>query len=176
MTTILFWNLNRKPLERIVADLASEHEVDVVILCESPVKTRTLLRALNQGHGDRFYQPFSLCEKVSLYTRFSRKFSQAEFETGRLSIQRIKLPARIEILLVAVHFPSKLHFSEQSQSLESVELAASVRRIEEKVGHSRTVLVGDLNMNPFESGVTAASGLHAVMSKDVALRKTRIVQ
>lgn len=47
---------------------------------------------------------------------------------------------------------------------------------EERVGHRRTVLVGDLNMNPFESGLVAAGGLHAVMSREVVSRGDRTVQ
>jgi hypothetical protein len=39
------------------------------------------------------------------------------------------------------------------QVLHSTVVADYVRTVEAKVGHSRTVLVGDFNMNPFERGV-----------------------
>jgi hypothetical protein len=35
--------------------------------------------------------------------------------------------------------------------------------------------VGDLNMNPFETGVVGANGLHAVMSRSLARRTARTV-
>ena len=38
------------------------------------------------------------------------------------------------------------------------------------------MLVGDLNMNPFEDGVVGANGLHAVMSRKIAERQKRTVQ
>ena len=41
---------------------------------------------------------------------------------------------------------------------------------ETKAGHTRTILVGDLNVNPFEVAVVGAHGLHAVMAKQVALK------
>jgi hypothetical protein len=47
---------------------------------------------------------------------------------------------------------------------------------EDKVGHRRTVLVGDFNMNPFEAGLVGAAGLHSVMSRQVASRLVRTVQ
>jgi hypothetical protein len=63
-----------------------------------------------------------------------------------------------------------------SQLYECVELAEEIRRVEQEIGCERTLLVGDLNTNPFESGVVSAKGLHAVMARDLALRKERKVQ
>jgi hypothetical protein len=57
-----------------------------------------------------------------------------------------------------------------------VELANSIRSVEQKIGHTRTILVGDLNMNPFEEGVVSAAGLHAVMTRRIAEKQSRIVQ
>jgi hypothetical protein len=74
------------------------------------------------------------------------------------------------------HFPSKLYWDDDSQAAESVVLAEEVERAEAQVGHQQTVLVGDLNMNPFESGLVSAKGLHAVMSRDVAAKGYRMVQ
>ena len=43
--------------------------------------------------------------------------------------------------------------------------------MENKAGHKRTVLVGDLNMNPFETGLVTASGLNATMTRKLPRRK-----
>lgn len=60
--------------------------------------------------------------------------------------------------------------------MECTTLSSTILDEERRAGHSRTVLVGDLNMNPFESGVVGASGLHAVMARKVAERVERTVQ
>ena len=75
-----------------------------------------------------------------------------------------------------MHLPSKLYWSEDSQAFECLEIARTIREQEEKVGHQRTIIVGDLNMNPFEKGLVSANGLNAVMSRQVASRKTRTVK
>jgi hypothetical protein len=47
---------------------------------------------------------------------------------------------------------------------------------EDRAGHQRTVLVGDMNMNPFEPGLVSSVGLNAVTSRRIAGRMTRTVQ
>ena len=58
----------------------------------------------------------------------------------------------------------------------AVELSKEIVRVEDAVGHQRTVVVGDLNMNPFEDGMIGAPALHAVMTRQLARRVQRTVQ
>lgn len=135
-----------------------------------------MLRTLNEEGRAEFHFTDSQCERVSIYTRFSRGFIKPIFETGRLTIRRLMLPLKTEILLAAVHLPSKLYWTGESQGFECTELARNIREVEDQVGHARTVLVGDFNLNPFEEGIYAAAGLNAVMTREVATRGTRTVQ
>src|SRR5882672_8423088 len=118
MTTFLFWNLNKKPLERLVADLARRHEVDVLILAECEIPTDILLVRLNRRTARPFVSTYSLCKGIVIYTRFSSRFIEPRFESERLTIREITLPRKESLLLVAVHLPSKLYWSGPSQSSE----------------------------------------------------------
>ncbi len=80
------------------------------------------------------------------------------------------------ILLAVTHFVSKNNYSSGGQAMLAQQVAKEINRVEEGVGHERTLLVGDLNMNPFEDGVTGALALHAVMTRKLAERVERIVQ
>lgn len=176
MRTFLFWNLNGKRIEQLVANLAQLHDVDLVILTECAIPTAVMLDALNQDASPKFHLTEGECREIVIYTRFSSQFLQMAFETSRLTIRRMRLPDTDEILLAAVHHPSKLHWRDGSQNAECHGLSSSIRRIEDEEGHRRTVLVGDFNMNPFQEGVVAANGLNAVMARGVAARrKTRVV-
>jgi hypothetical protein len=172
-TKFLFWNLNRKPLATLIADLAEEHRIDLIILAECEVDPATMLRTLNRTSA-RFYLTKGLCPYIAIYVGFPGQFTQTTFESERISIRTIHLPARNPVLLTAVHLPSKLHWSGESQSIECADLARQIDLEEQKAGHRRTILVGDFNMNPFEAGV--AGGLHSVMSRQVASRGIRTVQ
>ena len=176
MTTFLFWNLNKKSLEGLVADLAVLNEVDVLILTECEIPTHVMLETLNHGEMPMFHHVHVECDEIVIYTRFPSEFLQKKFDSSRLTIRRLKLPGRQDILLAATHLVSKRNWSDASQSDECPKLAGMIRRVEEEEGHRRTVLVGDLNMNPFEVGVVSANGLNAVMSRTLAERQTRRVQ
>jgi len=176
MLRFLLWNLNKKPLQDSIAALARRHEVDVIVLLENAVSPSQLLRTLNPpGTGDYYFSP-GLCNKVHIFTKFLDSFTKPVHEADRLTIRHLKLPGRTDILLAATHFPSKNNWSDDSQTLECTILASEIKEVERRFGHARTVLMGDLNMNPFEAGLISASGLNATMSVRIAQRQSRRVQ
>ena len=175
MPTFLFWNLAGKPLESLVSELAKAHEADLLVLAECDVEPSVLLQALNRTKPE-FQFAIGFSEKLRVFTRFHAGFLKPMFESSRVSIRRLRLPGRNEILLAAAHFPSKLYYSEETIKFESIDLARRIEDVESAVGHRRTVLMGDLNMNPFEAGLVAAGALNSVLSRDVALRESRTIQ
>lgn len=176
MAVFLFWNVNSQPRGEIIANLAHRHDVDVVMLAECSISPVTLLSELNRVETRYHYVAQRGCEKIELYTRFPGNFIQPVYEEDRLTIRHLQLPGLMDILLAVVHFPSKLWWSDHSQALECPKLAESIEEAENMAGHSRTVLVGDLNMNPFEMGVMSANGLHGVMTRRIAEEVSRVVQ
>lgn len=177
MITFLFWNLNRKPLQDIVSSLATAYKVDVLMLTECSIEPNTMLAALNQrDEAEYHYAPCYGCSKVEIFTRFTAEFIRPIYELDRLTVRCLNLPGLTDILLAVSHLPSKLYWSDESQAFECVELSNSIRNAEQQIGHSRTVLVGDFNMNPFEGGIVSAIGLHAVMTRHIAQKKSRVVQ
>ncbi len=175
MPKFLFWNLNRRELHGFVARLARQEEVDVLILAECPTKSARMLEELNAHSSDYQYSPGN-CGHLLFFTRFNSDFLTPLFESHRISIRRLALPDHESILVAAAHLPAKMNFSESSLLVESVHLAQAIDEVENREGHQRTILLGDLNMNPFESGMVIAGGLHAVMSRRIAARNTRTVQ
>jgi hypothetical protein len=173
--TVLFWNINKKDLKEPIARLAALHEVDVLLLAECAIEVAELLLALNSEQNNYFFS-FGLCEKIKVFTRFADQFSRPVHEEDRLTIRRLTLPLVDDVLLAVSHFPSKVNWTEGDQMMECINLVDSIRLAESKFGHERTILVGDLNMNPFERGMVAARGLHSTMDRNVARKERRVVQ
>ena len=88
-------------------------------------------------------------------------------------ISRLFVRSGTDILLAALHLPSKLYWSGASQSGLCRSVADTIREFEERTGHRRTIVVGDFNMDPFEEGIVDATGFHGTMARDVARRRSR---
>lgn len=178
MTKFLFWNLNKKSLQDSIARLANYYDVDVIMLAECNVGAEVILRALNQTERSAFHygSANSLCNSIKVFMRFESDFIPIYEESERLSIRHLRLPGLEDILLAVVHIPSKSNFRDGEQLAYCIELVKEVKSAEERIGHSRTALVGDLNMNPFEDGLILANALHCVSSKHEAQKISRIVQ
>jgi len=174
--TFLFWNLGRRPLHRAIRDIVWSRDVDIVILAENKIPPAQMLLELNRGSDDGFHFARGNCEKVDMFCRFNSRFLEPVSESGRWTIRRLELPGRPQMLVAAVHAVSKLHWDADSQGHECIRLAETIRAAEATVGHENTIVIGDLNMSPFEPGVVSARGLHAALARDIALRGTRTVQ
>jgi len=92
-----------------------------------------------------------------------------------MSIKHVQPILGHSFILAAVHLPSKLRLDADDQAGLCSRWVREVREAEARVGHLRTVVIGDLNMNPFEAGIVGAEGFHAVSSRAVAARNTRTV-
>lgn len=178
MPAFLFWNIAGSSIEDLIVILASSYAPDILVLAECTLDPNRLLVALSAVSPD--YQwatsPSNACDKLLFFTKFDSNYLVPMDESSRVSIRRLQLPARREIVVAGAHLPSKLFFGSDSQFLECVNLARRIEAVEEAAGHRRTILLGDLNVNPFEPGVMAAGGLHAVTTREIATRGSRIVQ
>lgn len=176
MPKFLFWNLNQSERRDLVCRLARQENVDVIILAESALHIARFLEEINDA-PQHFHYAHGECGHLTFFTRFQPILFPTIFESHRVSIRRLDLPARNKVTIVAAHLPSKQAFSDDSQFFESMHLARLIDDAERQEGHQRTIVIGDLNMNPFETGMVAArGGLHAVMSRHVAARASRTVQ
>jgi hypothetical protein len=150
--------------------------VDILILAENETDRFEILRRLNED-ADRFYftDPGE-SGRLTILTRFHAEPLCLVHDSPGVAIWHYRLPVGESFLVVAVHLPSKLWSKTEDQVSVAAELGNYIREAEQRVGHSRTIVIGDLNMNPFEAGVVGSGGLHAVMDRGSALTGSRKVR
>lgn len=178
MATILFWNINKKRLFKEITSLCNEHEVDILILAEAKpyISDAEVLIELNSGRENVYTAPFNPSPRLSFFLRYPAESIGLVSDEGGIAIRSISPPIGLDILLVALHLPSKLYMTEDDQKFQAVRVSQLIQEAESKVGHTRTLVIGDLNMNPFEAGIVGADGLHAVMTQSIARKLSRKVQ
>lgn len=175
MAVFLFWNVGGSDVGSTIADLCAEHDVDVLILAEASMGVAEATNHLNRSREAPFWEFRPVDSRVRFFTRYPPSCFQQVFDDGRVSIRNLRPPIGAEVLIAAAHLPSKLHSGDQDQYYRIRRLRADLEEAEAQVGHRNSIVIGDLNINPFEDAMVAADGLHGVMDKQVARRVPRAV-
>jgi hypothetical protein len=114
------------------------------------------------------------CEKITGLIRKSIEIDVIREQT-RYKIAKIKSPD-YTLIVAMIHNISKLHASEETQAENLRELHSDIRKVEDYYGTTNSLIVGDLNVNPFERACISANTLHAIPFLQEVERQTRIVQ
>jgi len=171
MLSVLFWNVQKKPLLDRVARLVRAHAVDVVVLAECAQTDAELLASLNGGGGKQFVTPPRGENRLRVATALpASQFAGVFTDTSRrLIVYEYRPTTGDPILLAGVHLPSQ-----QSPSPYVIgRVAAELRECERGQGHDRTFVVGDFNCSPFDDVMVNALGFHALMTRELAVRQHR---
>jgi exonuclease III len=172
----LFWNINKKDLTNEIVELVEEHQIDVLVLIECEISNNQLLDLLN--HKDIIFK--SSLHFVKHNRKISFFFKDDLINVKEITDERRYLAKQLStdnniINLVIVHYQSKLNWRDDDQYANIYELKEFIKKIEGEYQNDKTLLIGDFNMNPFEKGMAQTTGLHAVMDRNIALKKNRIV-
>jgi len=175
VATVLFWNTDGKPLAAEISQACHTHGVDILVLAESPLEAGSFLPVLNCNQEQVYTEPLNPSPRLKFFTRLPSDTFNLVADEGGVAVRHVRPPVGSDFVLIGVHLPSKVAYSEVDQIMFSTRLNQVIESSEVKVGHDRTVIVGDFNMDPFESGVIGSDGLHAVMDKRIARTKSRTV-
>ena len=181
MVNFGFWNVNslrdlqtdERKLPRFAADLVFERSLDVLFLIECGIPSDSLIAAFETGPE---YYPISCGERFKVLARFDPKLMQRlplPVPSDRFDIWHLILPLQEDVLVSVVHGLDKRNNSPAKQGLFLQQVVATLSHFEDKVGHDRSIVLGDFNANPFESPVASALGMNAVLSRAIAQSKPR---
>lgn len=177
MFSLLFWNTDGRRVEGVLGNLVKAHGIELLVLAECRMPEHELLPVLARTSGVTFVRAYTNLKDTIVYVPAAWRPPTPidEDESLRMSIRTLYCPSGMDVLLVAMHLRSKLHMKPESQWFSLHGIARRIAEAESRVGHSRTILVGDLNMDPFEPGMVAAECLHAISARSIASRGSRKV-
>lgn len=171
-----FWNIsNNNYIDDVLYDFAWDNQLDVLMLGESTYSPQSLLGILNKNKSAFYFAPSIVCDKIQFYTKFNPKNFKLITETNRISARKLFSPKFGLVTLIVAHYNSKVNWSNEDQSAHIPTFKEIIDLAEKKTKHKRTIVCGDLNMNPFDTGMVQTTGLHSVMNKKIAERISRTV-
>lgn len=168
----MFWNINKKNLSLLVAELAFSKGIDIIILAEfESLDVNHLMKQLHKIDKKYSVEKVLGSDRILLIHRFGKQLSVIREQ--RHSSSFIIKSTIGDILLVALHLSSRLHNSIDGLNMMASEYSREISKLEQLLGTERTLVVGDFNMNPFEIGMSAINAFNSVMCPSIANRKVR---
>ena len=178
MTVVMFWNTGKTATGETIGQLCQENDVDLLLLAETETPSARLTTEINGATASTrtIWELPRLESRVRAFTRYAPGLVKPVFDDAHVKMLHLTPPIGFPLLIVAAHLPSKLWAEDEDQSYRVRRLRQDIVEAEGRVGHQNTMIIGDLNANPFEDALMAADGLHGMMDKAVVERGPRSVQ
>ncbi|RYU93972.1 endonuclease/exonuclease/phosphatase family protein [Emticicia agri] len=173
---ILFWNLNKKDLSKEIKELIVHNDFDILLFCEYEIDDFFFLNYINTGTTIFKLMPSIGAIKLKHFTKYNLKFFKLHSESKRWAIRVIDHPFYSPFILASTHLPSKNNWHDDSQLIEASIFRNAINRAQVETNISRTVIIGDFNMNPYESGLISTTAFHSTQDRNIAKRIKRRVQ
>jgi len=165
---IIFWNTNKKDLTDLVCSITASTNADIVVLIESNGSPKEMLTALQTNVSPDFYYPTVIEPQIrQRFHCFCRtpKLDLSEIHSGvRVSVRKLKI-GHDETLLMLVHGIDPRNYDPASRQSNIQLIADEMRHVQSQEKTNKLILLGDFNMNPFDSGMNLPTGLNAMMTK-----------
>lgn len=153
----------------------SGKKIDLLVLAENKHHDTVLLPALYNA-SNRAYKNIGVeTNRCSFYSAYPNTCVVKIRDVNWVTIKHVIPPIGKPFLLVAIHFASKMFKDSSSQAMRVTRIREYIDQAENETGHSRTLVIGDFNQNPYELGMTDVDGLHAVKTKYIASKEAHKV-
>lgn len=165
----------------LLRDVSHLRDVDILVLAEIGTPVQDLVPLLNEGVEQAYFTgqerlPESFRRPLLVLARLGEDRVTALLDGAGVTVKRVFPIIGPDFTIVAVHLRSKLFQPPEDQALGVVSINADIEAIEDHVGHRRTLVIGDFNMDPFERGLVSFDCFHAVMSRSTAQQRSRKVE
>lgn len=163
---IIFWNTNRNEnINKYLLQLIEEKDADIIILAEYNDQSSKLINELYLK--DLYFKVVRgiACKKINVMFKSNIKPTLNDDNANYISLKIEK--NNLQFQLFASHFPSKLRTDERNRRIVAQEMKGDINKYE------NAIVIGDLNSNPFEETVAALTGLNALPTKEMKIRRVQ---
>lgn len=170
---VAFWNVNKnEAIDIYLEQLVLENDIDVLILAEYSGNIEDFANRFDVKRSFTQLQTLG-CDKIKGI--ISTRYKQEQLATeSRYCLLRIKT-SYFDLLFGMIHGESKFHSEDDDRTATFIRFYNDIENNETKLNIGNSIIVGDLNSNPFEKNVIGASTLHAIPYREEVFKPTRVV-
>ncbi|WP_038257852.1 hypothetical protein [Hungatella hathewayi] len=168
---IAFWNTNKNiKINDLLCRIIDEKKIDIFVLAEYNDDCERLIQNL-ENNGIIMEQYFSPgCERITILGRIQNVMPGNQNKYYSIQIINDKF------IICGLHLPSKI--SSDYRGRQNVLIDAIIKdlnELENNLSIEDTIIVGDLNVNPYEEGCLEASKFHGIPICEDAQKGARVV-
>lgn len=172
---VLLWNTNKKSPDIAICQIAAQVSADLVFLIEYSGCTTNLAASLSSATATGYVAAPSMNGKLCcLHNNSSLDLSEIYYHK-RFSVRRLRIGNALALICL-VHGVDAMHNSLEARTERAREMMSDLRRLHRDQSAVGIIILGDLNLNPYDSPMNQASVFNAMMTKGCASRRGRTVQ
>lgn len=153
----LFWNTHRNDsINEILSELIIENDISVILLAEYTADANELINLLalkNVSLND-----YGSCsERIKIFGQVGNIEYRTDTDHAIIRIINNK------DILCCVHLNSKIYADHENQREILIEqIMNDIQEVEKELETENTIIVGDFNINPYDSACISARYFHAI--------------
>ncbi|MBQ7832510.1 MAG: hypothetical protein IJ336_02905 [Lachnospiraceae bacterium] len=166
----LFWNTHKNSdINDVLSELIVENDISIVCLAEYTAKVDELINKLSIQNVDMM-EYGSCSERIKMFGKV--KNIQYRTDTDHAIIRIIN----DKDILCCIHLNSKIYSGhEEIREIHMEQIIRDIQDIEKELQSENTIVVGDFNINPYESSLVNAKYFHGIPIYEEAKRKSRVI-
>ena len=161
---ILFWNLEKKNNVQYLTDCIKEWQIDLIVLSE--YENLDIPFVLNDLNNDYWHVAGKGgCDKITLIAQ--NKFAvNVKREQSRYVLYSIEYN-NVKFNLVGTHLQDRRNCDPSQRIAVIARLMNDLKNLEDSSKCKKSIIIGDLNSNPYDRELLQMNAFHAVLFKDV---------
>lgn len=168
---VLFWNTHNNDINQTICDIIWENKINIAILAEYNASVSNLLDRLSANSVPMKQYLSAGCEKIILLGNIDN--IQPGFQSNRFSIQIVAE----KLIICAAHLPSSIYGESSGRRRIVIQsIVKEIERTESELNTKYSIIVGDMNEDPYDDGCLSADNFHGLPCKTDALRESRIIE
>ena len=169
---LLFWNLARNSIEKYIADIINENDIDICVFAEyNSITFEIVLSGLNNSYT--LFDGMGGCDKITLIAH-SGYDVEIRREQNRYTIYSVYDNTE-KYIITGIHLQDRLNADAETRKNSIRKIDHDIKEQENKLKHDNTIVIGDFNTSPFDEELVQKDAFNAVLVKELIF-KTELVK